>query len=88
MACGTAVVAVPNPGSREVLDDGRYGRVASRASFGAAILALLDDAPARHALELAGAERAKELSLELMVARYEDMLRRLIHSDERRIATA
>ena len=88
MACGTAVVAVPNPGSSEVLAGGRYGRVADRATFGAAILELLDDAPARHVLEIAGAERAKELSADLMVARYEEMLRRLIHSDARRIATA
>lgn len=88
MACGTAVVAVPNPGSREVLGGGRYGRVVDRATFGAAILELFDDVSARRQLESAGAERAKELSVDLMVDRYEAMLRRLIHSDERRIATA
>jgi glycosyltransferase involved in cell wall biosynthesis len=34
MACGTAVVATSNPGSREVLGDGEYGRIADDAEFG------------------------------------------------------
>ena len=34
MACGTAVVATPNPGSREVLGDGEYGRLVDDAAFG------------------------------------------------------
>jgi glycosyltransferase involved in cell wall biosynthesis len=88
MACGTAVVAAPNAGSAEVLADGRYGRLADRDEFGTAVLELLNDAGARHGLERAGIERATQLSAELMIDRYEDLLRRLIPADARRIAAA
>ncbi len=33
MACGTPVVATPNPGSLEVLDGGRYGALSSDGEF-------------------------------------------------------
>jgi len=33
LACGTPIVATPNPGSREVLDSGRFGRLAEDGSF-------------------------------------------------------
>ncbi len=88
MACGTAVVATPNPGSSEVLANGRYGRIVERERFGTAILELLGDASARRTLQAEGVERAKQLSSEIMVERYEALLRQLIHSDARRIATA
>jgi glycosyltransferase involved in cell wall biosynthesis len=88
MACGTAVVATPNPGSVEVLASGRYGRLVDRDGFGAAILELLNDASARRALELEGVARARQLSSEIMIDRYEALLRRLTHFDARRIATA
>ena len=88
MACGTAVVATPNPGSTEVLANGRYGRIVERERFGAAMLELLGDASARQTLQAEGVERAKQLSSEIMVERYEALLRQLIHSDDRRIVTA
>jgi glycosyltransferase involved in cell wall biosynthesis len=88
MACGTAVVAVPNPGSCEVLAGGRYGRLAPRDRFAAATLDLLNDAGARRASERDGLERAKGLSSDVMIDRYEALLRTLIHADARRIATA
>ena len=88
MACGTAVVATTNPGSAEVLADGCYGRLVDRAQFGAAILQLLSDAAARRALETTGVERARQLSADIMIDRYEALLRRLTHVDARRIATA
>jgi glycosyltransferase involved in cell wall biosynthesis len=88
MSCGTAVVAAPNPGSSEVLANGRYGTLVTHEGFGAAILELLNDAGARHRLERGGVERAKAFSAEIMIDRYETLLRRLIHADARRIAAA
>jgi glycosyltransferase involved in cell wall biosynthesis len=88
MACGTAVVAAPNPGSAEVLADGRYGKLADRDRFGAAVLELLNDAGARDRFERGGLERASQLSAESMIDRYEDLLHRLIPADARRIAAA
>src|SRR5262249_28132852 len=41
LACGTPVVATPNPGSREVLADGRFGRIADDDQFAADICGLL-----------------------------------------------
>ena len=34
MACGTPVVATPNPGSVEILDHGKYGVLAADEEFG------------------------------------------------------
>ena len=76
MACGTCVVATPNPGSREVLDDGKYGVLADDAAFGGALLALLGDANRRREMETAGLRRADELSLHAMLDRYETLLRK------------
>jgi glycosyltransferase involved in cell wall biosynthesis len=76
MACGTCVVATPNPGSREVLQDGRYGVLTEDAGFGDALLALLADATRRHDMEAAGLRRANELSLDVMLDRYETLLRK------------
>src|SRR5437868_3821669 len=47
MASGTAVLATPNPGSREVLDNGRHGRLAPDSAFAEALTDLLADADAR-----------------------------------------
>jgi glycosyltransferase involved in cell wall biosynthesis len=76
MACGTCVVATPNPGSREVLDDGKYGVLADDAAFGQALLAILGDAGRRKEMEAAGLRRAHELSLDAMLDRYETLLRK------------
>jgi glycosyltransferase involved in cell wall biosynthesis len=74
MACGTAVLATPNPGSREVLADGLYGRLAGDSEFGDAVVELLGADERRRALETAGLRRARELSLASMLDRYEAML--------------
>jgi phosphatidylinositol alpha-mannosyltransferase len=76
MACGTCVVASPNPGSREVLDHGRYGVLAEDASFGDALLAIMNDASRRRQFESAGLARARELSLDRMLDGYETLLRK------------
>jgi glycosyltransferase involved in cell wall biosynthesis len=76
MACGTSVVASPNPGSKEVLEEGRYGLLADDPAFGEVLLALIDDAARRRELETAGLRRARELSLDAMLDRYETLLRK------------
>lgn len=88
MACGTAVVAASNPGSLEVLADGRYGRVVSSAEFGAAILQLLGDADGRHALEASGLQRAEQFSLSIMIDHYDTLLSELTCSHARSITSA
>jgi phosphatidyl-myo-inositol alpha-mannosyltransferase len=87
MACGTAVVATPNPGSREVLADGDYGKLAEDAAFGTAILELLNDEVGRRAIEAAGLRRARQLSSAAMIDQYEAVLHEMC-AHERRIASA
>jgi glycosyltransferase involved in cell wall biosynthesis len=74
MACGTPVVASPNPGSREVLHDGECGVLVSDAAFGPELTALLGDAPRRASLAAQGLCRAREYSLSRMVGEYEELL--------------
>ncbi len=87
MASGTAVVASPNAGSIEVLDNGAYGRLAGDDGFGAAILELLRDADARAAMADAGLRRARELSLSRMLDAYEALLLELSHAHARSVAS-
>jgi glycosyltransferase involved in cell wall biosynthesis len=77
MACGTAVVATPNAGSHEVLAAGEYGRLAGDATFGEAILDLLNNGERRRALESKGLVRAAMYSLDGMIDRYAMLLAQL-----------
>lgn len=88
MACGTAVVATPNPGSREVLGDGRHGRLAEDAAFGPAIVDLLSNPSGRRAIEAAGLLRAQQFSLDVMLDRYEALLMELCGAHAGRVASA
>jgi glycosyltransferase involved in cell wall biosynthesis len=74
MASGTPVVATRNPGSREVLDDGRCGLLVEDGEFGTALAQLLGDTEARERMTRLGLERAQEYSLELTIDRYEALL--------------
>jgi glycosyltransferase involved in cell wall biosynthesis len=78
MACGTPVVATRNPGSVELLDDGRYGVIARDDEFGACVVALLSDAHARETLRARGLCRTREYSLKVMLDRYEALLFELV----------
>lgn len=88
MACGTAVVATPNPGSREVLEDGKYGALAEDATFGETVLAVLGDTQRRQRMEMAGLSRAGELSMNAMLDRYEILLTKLCTTHGRSVAAA
>ena len=74
MASGTPVVATPNPGSREVLDGGRFGRLAGDAEFGKALADLLADAAERDRLTGLGLRRARTYDLMTTIDRYEELL--------------
>jgi phosphatidyl-myo-inositol alpha-mannosyltransferase len=73
MASGTPVVASPNPGSREILDGGRYGRLADDSQFSEAIVELLSNARARNDLGARGLARSKNYSLAQMLDSYENL---------------
>ena len=87
MACGVAVVATPNPGSREVLGED-YGGLAEDAEFAQAIMTLLADEARRRALEMSGIRRAGEFSIDRMIDHYEALLAGLRVSHARSIASA
>jgi len=87
MACGTAVVATPNVGSREVLGQ-RYGGLVEDADFATALVAVLGDAERRRALELAGIRRAADFSMDQMIDQYEALLTEVRGSHARSIVSA
>ena len=71
MASGTPVVATPNPGAREVLDESRYGALAPPARLGETLVALLGDDAWRQRLATAGLARAADFDWARVVAQYE-----------------
>jgi phosphatidyl-myo-inositol alpha-mannosyltransferase len=73
LACGTPVVATPNPGSHEVLATGG-GVLASDEAFAATVVALLTDDLRRRALEDAARARAGDHDLEATLDAYEAVL--------------
>jgi glycosyltransferase involved in cell wall biosynthesis len=88
MACGTAVLATPNPGSREVIGSHSNGRLVEDEGFGAALLDLLTDAGRRRASESAGLLRAREFSVDVMIDRYESLLMQLCKSHAGSVGSA
>jgi phosphatidylinositol alpha-mannosyltransferase len=75
MASGTAVVASPNPGAREVLKDGEFGVLANDDAVGATLSALLVDEARRAALVRAGLVRSAQYRWESVAAQYEEIYR-------------
>ncbi len=71
MASGTPVVATPNPGACEVLDKGRYGRIANPESLGEEILGLLRNPVAQQSMRDLGIQRAARYGWDEVVAQYE-----------------
>jgi glycosyltransferase involved in cell wall biosynthesis len=74
LACGCPVVATDCPGgTREILADGRYGRlvaVGDVSAIAAAILATLTESPPREELR----RRADSFGVEVAVERYLEVL--------------
>ncbi len=78
LASGTPVVATANPGSREVLDEGRYGCLIEHdKDFAPAVLELLADRPARLRRIALGLQRSRDFSLDRALDRYEAVLENL-----------
>ena len=77
MRSGTPVVATPNPGSREVLANGRYGLLAPDHRFAAELIGLLNDPNQRAKLVADGLKRVQAFSLERTLDRYEELLARV-----------
>ncbi|MBA3672047.1 MAG: glycosyltransferase family 4 protein [Gemmatimonadaceae bacterium] len=62
MASGTAVLATPNPGSLELLGNGRFGVLADDAVYAEALLRLLRDDETRARVAEAGLEHSRAFS--------------------------
>ena len=71
MASGTAVVATPNPGAREILREGRCGLLAPEDQIGAEICKILSDHSLRTTLETKGRLRADDFGWDRVCAQYE-----------------
>lgn len=75
MACGTPVVATATDGAREIIDDGKVGRLVPIGEIDAlarAVVELLEDSVRRQQLAVAGQARARErFSLDRMVSETE-----------------
>jgi glycosyltransferase involved in cell wall biosynthesis len=81
MAAGTAVVAAFNPGSYEVLDGGRYGRlVGTDTGFPLALLEMLRGRALRERYVACGIERARQFSVDRMIDQYERLLETMAQS--------
>ena len=78
MACGTPVVATPNPGSREMLDDGRFGCLVDDQEFAPTICRLLADGDRRARLSRDGLARAAEYDITTCAARYDALIGEMV----------
>ena len=84
LACGTPVVATPNDGARELLEDGKWGVLALESELGTTLLSLLKDAPRRQSLAKRGLERAEVFALDHVVDAYEALFASLVNSEAER----
>jgi glycosyltransferase involved in cell wall biosynthesis len=82
MACGTVVVATPNPGSREVLRHGECGLLSDDEALGDVLVRVLGDEAERVSLAAGGLRRADTFSLDAMLDRYEHVLLELTSAHE------
>jgi phosphatidylinositol alpha-mannosyltransferase len=88
MASGTAVVTTRNPGSVEVLENGRWGRLVADEALGAAIVAVLNDEQQRAELEALGLERARRYGWDTIAAEYEAVYREMQGAGATKVVTA
>jgi glycosyltransferase involved in cell wall biosynthesis len=73
LASGTAVVATPNQGAREILDDGEYGILVAPSYLGAALLEVLENHEKRATFERRGPARAQDYTWGRIADRYEEI---------------
>jgi phosphatidylinositol alpha-mannosyltransferase len=84
MACGTPVVATPNPGSLEVLDQGRYGLITDIREIGPTLASLLSDENRRRELSILGLERVQNYDIHKIANIYVELARNLTKKRVRR----
>jgi glycosyltransferase involved in cell wall biosynthesis len=70
MACGTAVVCTPNSGAIEVLENGRYGLMASPDDLGETLIRLLGDENLRTSLVSQGLEYVRKFDIRTVARQY------------------
>jgi phosphatidylinositol alpha-mannosyltransferase len=74
MACGTPVMATPNPGARFVLDHGKFGMIVDEDMLGNAICNALNAPDVRSHYIEQGLLRAGEFSIKAIADSYLDMM--------------
>jgi phosphatidyl-myo-inositol alpha-mannosyltransferase len=87
LACGTPVVATPNPGSHEVLDEGRFGCLAPDDRFAEEVGRLLGNEVARERMVRAGLARAAEYDINRSAALYEQLIGQLVPRRDSELST-
>jgi glycosyltransferase involved in cell wall biosynthesis len=70
MSSGTPVVATPNAGAKEVLENGKYGRIADLPQLGATLLEILQSDTERERLTNLGLSRAEDFDWQRIVELY------------------
>jgi len=78
MACGTAVVATPNAGAREVLGGGKFGDIVEPGQLGSVLLSVLKDDERRRQMEEFGLTRALDFDWERIARSYEAVYARVL----------
>lgn len=78
MASGTPVVATPNPGSREVLQDGMFGTICAPDALGPTLISLLQDDQRRQRQADAGIEHAADFVWPTVAERYDRIYQELV----------
>lgn len=71
MAAGTTVVASPNPGAREVLDDGALGVIAADDRLAEALIGILQSPERRAAIEHAASSAVVAYDWDVVATQYE-----------------
>lgn len=84
MACGTPVVATPNAGAREILEDGKWGVLAPPTELGSTIMSLLNDPSRRRSLARNGLNRAEAFSQDRVVDAYEALFASTVYNARQR----
>ncbi len=80
MACGTPVVATPNAGARELLEDGKWGVLAHQSELGTTLLSLLNNQARRCSLAQLGLKRAEAFTQDRVVDAYETLFASIVNS--------
>ncbi len=88
LACGTPVVATPNAGASEILQNGRYGVIVPPAKLGRALVDLLKDEAQRSRLAKVGLAHAHQFSLTTVVDMYEALYAKILQAEGSEGSTA